>query len=116
MNYLANYSPTIALWTLLLIALVVVYIRTIVDVVQSEFKNSSDRVLYLALTLALAIGLGARGRHTFLQLMGYLLQPVPPRAANMSNSITGQFPVSNWHTYHLYGFHMILCGFYPILY
>lgn len=53
MNYLANYSPTIALWTLLLIALVVVYIRTIVDVVQSEFKNSSDRVLYLALTLAL---------------------------------------------------------------
>lgn len=44
---------TIALWTLLLIALVVVYIRTIVDIVQSEFKNSSDRVLYLALTLAL---------------------------------------------------------------
>lgn len=53
MIYLANFTLTTFLLALPILALLALYIWTIVDILQSEFKNSSDKVLYLALTLAL---------------------------------------------------------------
>lgn len=53
MIYLATYAQATILWAITLLALLAVYIWTIVDIVRSEFRNSSDKVLYLALALAL---------------------------------------------------------------
>lgn len=53
MIYLANHSQAIFLWFLPFLFLLAIWIWTIVDIVRSEFKNSSDKMLYLALTLAI---------------------------------------------------------------